>query len=163
MSMESYPHTLVAIYPDSGSADVAKYRLSYAGLGDVRFVHVHADSPYLHTGGAAQKDQGSEFLHTLLAGDAAAVNDPADASSPSLFVSEPAVAPLVEAGYGAALGTAAGAAMGLKPGQDLVAGLLQDAVGKGFHVLVVHAPDAVTEARAERAVADTLVENGACA
>lgn len=163
METEQYPLTLAAIYPDSDSTEVAKYSLRYAGVGDVRFVHLHADSPHVKPADEpVQSDNRNRFVRNVLIGGvigSAVGAAGALGGLPSLFISAPVVAPLMAAGYGATLGATAGAIKGLRIKQDLLVGMVQDVVRKGFHVLIVQAPDDVTYARTERAVADSIVEN----
>lgn len=162
MAIEQYPHTLAAIYPDSDSTEVAKYSLRYAGLGDVRFVHLHADSPNVQAaGGPARADTRSSLIRNVVVGGV--IGSAVGAASAfgdlsALFVSPPALAPLMAAGYGATLGATAGAIKGLRVKPGLLAGVVLDAIRTGSHVLIVHAPDDATYERAERAVADTLIE-----
>lgn len=162
METEQYPLTLAAIYPDSDSTEVAKYSLRYAGLGDVRFVHLHAGSPYVKAAEPAPTGNRNHFVRDVVIGSvigSAVGAAGALADLPGLFVSAPVIAPLLAAGYGATLGATAGAVKGLRIKQDLLAGMLQDVVRKGFHVLIVQTPDDATYARTERAVAATLVEH----
>ena len=162
METEQYPLTLAAIYPDSDSTEVAKYSLRYAGLGDVRFVHLHAGSPYAQADEPAPAGNHNHFVRNILIGGvigSAVGAAGALADLPSLFVSAPVIAPLMAAGYGATLGATAGAIKGLRIKQDLLAGIVQDVVRKGFHVLIVQTPDDATYVRTERAVAETLVES----
>jgi len=150
---EHYPRKLAAIYPDSDSTEVAKYNLRYAGLGDVRFVHLHAGSP--HVGRAIDPEHTetrNHFIRDIPIGATAM-------GLPSLFVSAPVIEPLMAAGYSATLGVTAGAIKGFKIKEGLLAGMVQDAIRKGFHVLIVHSPDDATHARAERAVANALAED----
>lgn len=166
MNTEHYPHKLAAIYPDSDSTEVAKYNLRYAGLGDVRFVHLHADSA--HVDRAIEPEQAetrNHFIRDILIGGVigsavgAAGAGALALDMPSLFVSAPVIGPLMVAGYSATLGATAGAIKGFKIKEGLLAGMVQDAIRNGFHVLIVHSPDDAIHMRAERAVARTLVED----
>lgn len=166
MKTEQYPHKIAAIYSDADHADAAVDALGEAAIGDVRVTHLDPDSPDIGRGiEPEQAATRNRFILDILAGGgigtaAGAVGAGAIAIGlPSLFVSVPVVGPLVLAGYGATLGAAAGAIKGIKVKEGLLAGMVQDALKDGFHVVIIHSPDTETHERAERLVNETLTED----
>lgn len=163
MQTEHYPHKIAAVYADSAAAADALAALRQAALGDVEIIHLHVDSPAVQRGiEPEQQATRNHMLKDILLGTGLGTAiGAAGAGSiavilPSLFVSVPVVGPLIIAGYGATLGATVGAIMGLKVKEGLLAGMVQDAVKAGFHVIIVHAVDDLTRERAETVVERTL-------
>lgn len=168
MDTEHYSHKIAAIYPDASSIMSAKAALEKADLGDVKIRELDASTLDPEPGiEPEQKGTRNRFIHDILAGGAvgtaagAAGAGAAAVLLPSLFVSAPVVTPLIVIGYGATLGGGAGAIKSMKVKEDMLAGMVEDAIGEGFHVLVVHVPDKETRGRAEAVIDDTLAEKTA--
>lgn len=166
MQTEQFPHKVAAIYTDAARVDAAIGALRDAAVGDVRLNRLAPDSP--DPGRSIEPEQAgtrNRFIVDILAGTGigtamGAVGAGAIAIGlPTLFVSAPVVGPLVVAGYGATLGATAGAIKAFRVKEGLLADVVKDSLDRGFHVLIVHAPDAETQERAEHVIEQTVTED----
>lgn len=165
MNTEHYPHKIAAIYLDESSTLAAKSSLEQANIGDIRVRRLDSKVLDPETGiEPEQEETRNRFIQDILVGGAigtAAGTIGAGATAmllPSLFVSAPVVAPLVVIGYGATLGSGVGAIKSMKVREDMLAGLVEDALKENFHVLVVHAPDTETRKQAETVIEASMAE-----
>lgn len=168
MKNEHYAHKLAAIYPDTAAAESAVAALESEKTADIKVMKLapnsgdisHAIEPETQatrdtlvgdtlTGGAAGTAVGA------LAANAAAV------AVPTLFVSAPIVGPLVVLGYGAMIGSTVGAIRGLKLQENLLAGLVKDALNAGYYAVIVHAENEAAHNRAKTIIDATLTEKTA--
>lgn len=165
MKTEQYPHKVAAVYHDASSASEARRCLELADIGDIRVRLL--DSTVIDPETGIEPEQNgtrNRFIQDILLGGSigAAVGTAgagaAAALLPSLFISAPVVAPLVVAGYGATLGAGAGAVKSMKVREDMLAGLVEDALREGFHVLVLHAPNTEIRKQAEAIIESTVVD-----
>lgn len=75
---------------------------------------------------------------------------------PALFVSAPIVAPLMVFGYAATIGGVAGAIVGLHVKEDVLTSVVEDALHKGYPVLMVHARDKQEAKQAHELMQSTM-------
>lgn len=168
MKTEQYPHKIAAVYPDGTAAQEALQALDDARLDNIEVTSLnqgkagvsHAIEP--ETEETANRIVLDAVYGTAAGGAAGAVTAGAIAAVlPSLFVSAPVVAPLIVLGYGATIGGTAGAVLGLKPRENMLAGLVKDSLKSGFHVVIVHAANPEARQRAEAVIARTMAEKTA--
>lgn len=168
LETEHYPHKIAAVYPDDAAAQQAVQVLQDAGLDDIKITTLAPDdegvSPAIEP--ETKETRNKVVLDTLFGtatgGAAGAVTAGAVAVvAPSLFVSAPIVAPLMVLGYGAMIGGTAGAILGLKPREGMLAGLVRDSVKAGYHVVIVHAASHESRERAEAVIGETMTEKTA--
>ncbi|MHB1214053.1 MAG: hypothetical protein ACYCY9_03605 [Thiobacillus sp.] len=76
-------------------------------------------------------------------------------------MSAPVVAPLVVLGYAAVIGGTAGAILGIKPREGMLAGMVKDALKAGFYVVIVHAANHAAQQRAEAVISQTMADQSA--
>lgn len=168
MKHEHHPHRIAAVYPDRAAAEAALNALSLAGLSGIRITQL---AP-----GAGEVDLAIEpdveetrntVVENTLTGSAAGTATGAVVAgatamlAPALFVSTPVVGPLIVLGYGALIGSAAGAIRGLRVRETLLAGLVKDALKAGYHVVLVHAEDPDAHRRAQTVIDETMAEETA--
>jgi hypothetical protein len=91
----------------------------------------------------------------------AAVVGSAAIIAPALFVSAPVVGPLIVLGYGAMIGSTAGAIRGLRVRETLLAGLVKDALKAGFHVILAHTENPQAQHQAQTVIDGTLADETA--
>lgn len=170
MNTEHYIHKIAAIYPDVHSAESALEALRQENLDDVKITHLHAGG--IDAQRAVEPEQAAtrdRFILDILAGTGAGAAAGAVGAGaiglalPALFVSVPVVGPLMVAGYGAMIGGTVGAVKGIRVKEGLLASVVQDAIKRDFHVVVVHCADKDTCDRAGALVRDTLPEETATA
>lgn len=165
MKKEHYPHKVAAVYPDAVAAELAMMALREAGLGDVKIVRLkpgtqqadHAIEP------ETEATRDTMVKDTLVGSAAGTVAGAAVAGttalvSTSLFVSAPVVGPLIVLGYGALIGGIAGAIRSLKVREDILAGVVKDALKAGYHVVIVHAAREEDSHLAQEVIDQTLIE-----
>lgn len=165
MKSELYSHKIAAVYPDAATAEAATFRLHAAKLGNSRIVRLEPNSGDADLGVEPEIDETRNTLTKDaakggVAGTAAGavVAGAVSVLAPTLFISAPVVGPLIVLGYGAMIGSTAGAIRGLKLRENMLAGLVKDALKDGYHVVVVHARTEEQQHRAETVINDTLVE-----
>jgi len=166
---ESYPHKIAAVYPDKTAAEAALNAFNLVRLGGIRIT--------LLAPGAGEVDLAIEpeieetrntVVEDTLAGGAAgtatgaAVAGATAMLAPALFVSAPVVGPLIILGYGAIIGSTAGAIRGLRVRETLLAGLFRDALDAGYRVILVHAQTEEARLRAQVVIDETMAEETAC-
>jgi hypothetical protein len=165
METEHYPHKVAAVYSSAGAAQAAQQALLQAGLGDIVIRQVGPNTVDADARiEPEQKQTRNRFIQDILAGGAlgaAAGVAGAGASAallPTLFVAAPVLGPLMVVGYAATLGGGAGAVKAFKIKEGILAGVVEDAAKDGLCSLIVHAPDAETNARVEQILEQTLAE-----
>ena len=165
METEHYPHKVAAVYASAAAAEAAQRELLEARLGDIVIREV---GPNTLDADARiepeQKQTRNSFIKDILAGGAlgAAVGAAGAGASaallPTLFVAAPVLGPLMVVGYAATLGGGAGAVKAFKIKEGVLAGVVEDAAKDGLYSLIVHAPDAETQAHVEEVIQRTLAE-----
>jgi len=162
---ERYPHKIAAIYSDADHADAVADVVLSAARGDALVMRLDPESSDVDRGiEPEQRATRNHFIRDLLLGGGAGMAAGSVGAGaiaiglPSLFVSVPVVGPLMVAGYGAMLGATAGGIKAFRLKEGLLADMVQDALERGFHVLVIHSRDLGTHDRVERIVGDTLAE-----
>ena len=152
-----YPYKVAAVYADAESAVDAVNALDAAALGDVRVFRLAQDAADdLDLSVEAESGEAGESIGRNAASGGGA--GAAEVATPSLFLSAAVVGPLIVLGYGARIGTAAGAVHDLRLQENRLAELVKDALQAGCHVVIVHAPDGDTEQRVRNVIGDTLEE-----
>ncbi len=168
LETEHYPHKVAAVYPDDASAQQAIQALEDAGLDDIKITTLVPSeeglSPAIEP--ETKETRNKVVLDTLFGTATGGAAGAATAGAiaivvPSLFVSAPIVAPLIVLGYGAMIGGTAGAIVGLKPREGMLAGLVRDSVKAGYHVVIVHAASHETREQVEAVIGETMTEKTA--
>ncbi|MGB7930812.1 MAG: hypothetical protein WCH04_01070, partial [Gammaproteobacteria bacterium] len=77
------------------------------------------------------------------------------------FVSAPVVGPLMLLGYGAMIGGTVGALRGLKLSENMLTGLVKDALKEDYHVVVIHAASEEGQQRVQDVINTTMPEDTA--
>lgn len=169
MKQTAYSHKVAAVYADADAADAALKAFDLLRLGGIRVTH-------LAPGVSREVDLAIEpevdatrdtLVRDTVAGGAAgtaggaAVAGAAAVLAPALFVTGSLIGPLIVLGYGAIVGTTAGAIRGLRMRESQLAGLIKDALKAGFHVVLVHAEDAEAQRRAQTVIDETMAEETA--
>lgn len=169
MKHTTYPHKVAAVYPDSDTADAAVQTFGLLQLGGIKVTHLSPGTTReidLAIEPEVEQTRDTMIGDTFIGGAAgtatgAAVAGATAVLAPALFVSSPLIGPLIVLGYGAMIGSAAGAIRGLRLRETLLAGLVKDALKAGFHVVLVHAEDADAQRRAQTVIDETMVEETA--
>lgn len=168
MKTEAYPHKTAAVYPDEETSADAVRALRAAAIENIDITTLRpgkADvSPAIEP--EMEETRNRAILDTLYGtatgGAAAAVTAGAIAVAiPALFVSASVVAPLIVLGYGAVIGGTAGAILGIKPREGMLAGMVRDALKAGFYVVIVHAADHEAQHQAEAVISHTMADKSA--
>ena len=168
MQTEHYPHKIAAVYQDNTAAEAAAMALDAADLGDVTIVRLAPGDSAVDlaiepetrgTRGTLVKDTLAGAAVGTAAG--AVAGGAAALATPALFLSAPVVGPLVVLGYGAMIGSAAGAIRGLRMRENLLASLVKDALDAGYHCIIVHAANEEAEHRAQEVIDATVTEETA--
>jgi hypothetical protein len=73
----------------------------------------------------------------------------------------PVAGPLIMMGYGAMLGSVAGAVRGARPQEGELAALVKDTLKAGNHVVIIHAADDASRQKVEGVINATLPEETA--
>ena len=165
METEHYPHKVAAVYPSAAAAEAARQELLRAGLVDIDIRQVGPATSDLDARiEPEQRQTRNRFIEDILTGTAlggvagAAAAGAAAALVPTLFVAAPVLGPLMAVGYAATLGGGAGAVKAFKVKEGMLAGVVEDAAKNGLCSLVIHTPDAETNARVEQIVERTLAD-----
>jgi hypothetical protein len=164
----SYPHKVAAVYPDSTAAEAALNAFNLARLSGLRVTHLTPGSRDVDLEIEPEVDETRNTVveDTLTGGAAGTATGAAVAGAtallaPALFVSSPVIGPLVVLGYGAMIGSAAGAIRGLRLRETLLAGLVKDVLKAGFHVVLVHAETPEAQQQAQTVIDETMTEETA--
>ena len=159
MVSEQDPHKVAAVYPDERAAIAAVSALDAAAFDDVRVVRFAPDTADIDQ--AIEQETGaSRDPVSRNTGSGAAAVETDSTSKPALFVSAPAVAPLVILGYGAVMGGTTGAIQGRRLRSRILAGLVKNAIKAGCHVVMLNAFSDEAQQRAEAVIRATLRASG---
>ena len=168
MNTEHYPYKVAAVYPDSAAAEAAVHDLNIANLGDVEVVQLE---PGTNQADKAIEPEGEQTRDTvvndIVTGSAvgtaagAVVTGAAALGTPALFISAPVVGPLMLLGYGAMIGGTVGAIRGLKLRENMLSGLVKDALKEGYHVVIIHAASEQEQQRVQDVINTTMPEDTA--
>ena len=168
MNTEHYPYKVAAVYPDSAAAEAAVHDLNIANLGDVEVVQLE---PGTNQADQAIEPEGEQTRDTVVndtvTGSAvgtaagAVVTGAAALGTPALFISAPVVGPLMLLGYGAMIGGTVGAIRGLKLRENMLSGLVKDALKEGYHVVIIHAASEQEQQRVQDVINTTMPEDTA--
>ncbi|MGD2138627.1 MAG: hypothetical protein PVF08_10250 [Gammaproteobacteria bacterium] len=168
MQTENYPHKVVAVYKDGATAEAAAMALDAADLDDVTIVRLApGDSAVDLAIEPETRGTRDTLVKDTVAGAAggtaagAVAGGAAALATPALFLSAPVVGPLIVLGYGAMIGSAAGAIRGLRMRETVLASLVKDALDAGCYCLIVHAANKEAEHRAREVVDATVTEETA--
>jgi len=165
MHTERYPHKVAAVYQDGAAAEAAAMALEAANLERVSVVRLAPGDSAVDLAiepetvgarGTLVKDTAVGAAAGAAAG--AVTGGAAALATPALFISAPVVGPLVVLGYGAMIGSAAGAIRGLRLRETVLASLVKDALNAGYHCIIVHAADEQAQRRAQSVVDATVTE-----
>jgi len=163
--MERFTHKLAAIYRDQSSAREAWGLLRQGGFPEAQLRLVGPTDAQTER---KLEPEGEEVAMTVLkdtalgtgiggalglAGSAAL-----GAAGLALFLSQPVAATLVIAGYSAGVGGVLGFLKGIKVKESLFVGAAEDALGRGYWVLVVHGRNEDEEKRAQALISETLAK-----
>jgi hypothetical protein len=168
MNSEHYPHKVAAIYPDTAAAEAAVIALGDDEADDIKVMKLAPDAGDIDsaieperqaTRDAVAKDTVAGAATGTAAG--AVTAGVAAALTPALFVSAPLVGPLVVLGYGAMIGGTVGAIRGLKLRENMLSGLVKDALKAGYHVVIVHAASEDAQQRVQAVIDTTVAEDTA--
>ncbi len=164
--MEKYQHKISGLFGDEASATQARDRLQAAALNEFKVFVVGPDEPTLDrkiepessaTRDAVIKDTlvgagiGSA---TGLAGTAALA-----AASVGLVLASPVAATLLAAGYGATIGSLAGAVKGFRISENDFAAIVQDALNSNHWAVIVHTQEEEDARRAEEILQEMTSED----
>lgn len=168
MKHESYPNKIAAVYPDKAAAEAALNALNLARLSGIRITLLapRAGEVDLAIEPEVEETRNTVVENTLTGGAAGTATGAAVAGAtamlaPALFVSTPVVGPLIVLGYGALIGSTAGAIRGLRVRETLLAGLVKDALKAGYHVVLVHAENPDAQRRTQTVIDETMAEETA--
>jgi len=140
MAIEHYPYKVAAVYPDDRTAAAAVGALDAADLDAVRVIELSPDATGVY-----------QAIRQATAGLAAAT--PA-----ALYASAPVARSLIVLGYGAVTGWSAGAIIGIRLNECLLAGLLKDALKAGCHGVLLLAANRMAKQHVEAVLSATLSE-----
>ncbi|MGD2055721.1 MAG: hypothetical protein PVJ15_02865 [Gammaproteobacteria bacterium] len=167
---ERYPHKVAAVYPDAATTESALLALGTAGLKNVVTIHLEPD---MDTGDVdlaiepeREQTRNAVARDTIAGGAAGTVAGAVAAGAasvvaPTLFVSAPVVGSLIVLGYGAMIGGMTGAIRGLKLRENVLAGLVKDALRAGCHVVIVHAAKEAAWEQIQAVIEATMTEETA--
>lgn len=168
MKSERYPYKVAAVYPNNAATEAAVHALNLTDLGDIEVARLEPGSSEIDV---AIEPERAETRDTVvkdtvaggIAGTAAGagLTGAAALGAPALFVSAPVVGPLIVLGYGAMIGGTVGAIRGLKLRENMLSGLVKDALKAGCHVIVVHAASEDAQRRVQDVVNTTMAEDTA--
>jgi hypothetical protein len=79
--------------------------------------------------------------------------------TPALFVSAPVVGSLMVLGYGALFGGMVGAIRGLGLRENMLSGLVKDALKAGYHAIIIHAANKDAQRRVQDVISKTTAAN----
>lgn len=168
MNSERYPYKVAAVYPDNAAAEAAILGLNIENLGDVEVVRLEPGTNQIDQAIEPEREQTrdtvvNDTVTGCVVGTAAGtvVTGAAALVAPALFVSAPVVGPLVVLGYGAMIGGTVGAIRGLKMYENMLSGLVKDALKEGYHVVVIHAASEEGQQRVQDVINTTMPENTA--
>lgn len=168
MKHDSYPHKIAAVYPDIAAAEAALNAFNLVQLSGIRITHLApgASGVDLAIEPEVEETRKTVVENTLAGGAAGTVTGAAVAGAtsilaPALFVSTPVVGPLIVLGYGAIIGSTAGAIRGLRLRETLLADLVKDALKAGYQVVLVHAENEDAHRRAQVVIDETVAEETA--
>jgi hypothetical protein len=168
MQTEHYPHKIAAVYHDGTAAEAAAMALDAANLDDVSVVQLAPGDSAVDLAIEPETRSTRDTLVKDTAAGAAAgtaagavAGGAAALATPALFLSAPVVGPLIVLGYGAMIGSAAGAIRGLKMRENMLASLVKDALDAGYYCIIVHAANEDAEQRAREVIDATVTEETA--
>ncbi len=166
--MRRYAHKVVAIYPDTAAAEAALMALGDARLGDTEVVQLMPGATNIDRAIQPEPDTSRDTMkrETVTGGAAgtatgALIAGVTEVLAPALFVSAPVVGPLIVLGYGALIGGIAGAVRGLRLREDVLKGLVRNALKAGYPVVIIHAASDEAQRKAKAVVGNTLAEQTA--
>lgn len=168
MNTKSYPHKVAAVYPHAAAAEAALNTLNLARLSGIRVTHIvpGAREVDLAIEPDVEGTRDTVVADTLTGGAVGTATGAVAAGAaailaPALFVSAPVVGPLIVLGYGALIGSTAGAIRGLRLRETLLASVVKDALKAGYHVLLVRAENENAQHRALIVIDETMIEETA--
>jgi hypothetical protein len=168
MNSERYPYKVAAVYPDSAAADAAVHDLNIDNLGDVEVVRLEPGTNQVDLAIEPEREQTRDtVINDTVTGSAvgtaagAVLTGAAALGTPALFVSAPVVGPLMLLGYGAMIGGTVGAIRGLKLHENMLSGLVKDALKEGYHVVIIHAASEEGQQRVQDVISTTMPEDTA--
>ena len=168
MKHAHYPHKITAVYPDAATATDVVTRLEGSSPGDIKVEQLSPGTSDIDLAIEPEPKAARDTVtRDTLAGGAAgtlaggAVSGATAIIAPSLFMAAPVVGPLLMLGYGAVLGSVAGAIRGVRPREGELAALVKDALKAGYHVVVIHAADDETRQKVEDVIDKSLPEETA--
>jgi hypothetical protein len=163
MKSEHYRYKVAAVYPDAMTAEAAVQALKTNDLGETRIFRLDPGAGdvdlAIEPEPTAARDEVVKGTVTGGASGVAAAAVTAGAAAlatPALFVSAPVVGPLVVLGYGAMIGGAAGAILGLSLPENMFADIVKDTLKAGYHVIIVHAAGKETRHRVHDVIGSTM-------
>lgn len=168
MNSERYPYSVAAVYPDSAAADAAVHDLNIDNPGDVEVVRLEPGTNQVDLAIEQEREQTRDtVVNDTVTGSAvgtaagAVLSGAAALGVPALFVSAPVVGPLMLLGYGALIGGTVGAIRGLRLRENLLSGLVKDALKEGYHVVIIHAASEEDQQRVQDVINSTMPEDTA--
>ena len=168
MNSEHYPCKVAAVYPDSATAEAAVHELNITDLGDIEVVRLEPGAHQVELAIEPEREQTrdtvvNDTVTASVVGTAAGavLTGAAALGAPALFVSAPVVGPLVVLGYGAMIGGTVGAIRGLKLRENMLSGLVKDALKEGYHVVIIHAASEQGQQRVQDVINTTMAEDTA--
>lgn len=168
MNSERYPYKIAAVYPDNAAAEAAVHDLNITGLGDVEVVRLEPGTNQADLAIEPEREQtrntvvNDTVTGSVVGTAAGALLTGATAlGAPALFVSAPVVGPLVMIGYGGMIGGTVGAIRGLKLHENMLSGLVKDALKEGYHVVIIHAATEEGQQRVQDVINTTMPEDTA--
>ncbi|MDT8387524.1 MAG: hypothetical protein RQ736_08425 [Thiogranum sp.] len=166
--MRRYAHKVVAIYPDAATAEDALLALKHARLGDSEVVQLMPGATNIDRAVQPEPDTSRDTMkrQTVTGGAAgtatgALIAGATEVLAPALFVSAPVVGPLIVLGYGALIGGIAGAVRGLRLREDVLTGLVRNALKAGYPVIIIHAASDEVQHQAQAVIGNTMTEQTA--
>jgi len=168
MKHAHYPHKVTAVYPDAATAAEAIASLKGFGPGDFEVQQLAPGDSDIDLAIEPEPEAARDTTaRDTLAGGAAgtlaggAVSGASAIIAPSLFMAAPVAGPLIMMGYGAMLGSVAGAIRGARPKQGELAALVKDALKAGNYVVIIHVADDEARQKVEGVINATLPEETA--
>lgn len=163
--MENYPYKVSGIYHEETLAHSALDKLRNSGFPAEQLRLIGPRDPKM---GAKLEPEGQELPKEIIkdsligAGVGGALGVVGAAAlaiaQTALIATNPVLSTLVIAGYGAAVGSVAGAYTGVKMKETDFLGVVEDALQQGYWVVVAHARDEAEEERARELIGETAAE-----
>ena len=168
MQHAHYPHKIMAVYPDAATAAEAVASVKGSRPGDIEVQQLSPGDSDIDLAIEPEPEAARDTTarDTLAGGTAGALAGGAASGAsaiiaPSLFMAAPVAGPLIVMGYGAMLGSFAGAIRGVRPQEGELAALAKDALKAGNHVVLIHAADDTARQKVEGVINATLPEETA--